>query len=276
VNWNSLIGEHETLPALTEDSVHVWRAFTSGIRLEAFEEILSWEEEDRADRFYFERDRRAFVAFRGILRRLISLYTGEDAARIRFEVGPHGKLFLARSEARDLRFNVSHSGEMAYLAFAWNHEIGVDVEYKRAGVDFVGLSELSFSEAEHAEILATSHADRANLFYEFWSCKEACIKADGRGLSVPLDHFSVNTKGDKSRWREIVCASPRVLPSGLRTMILEAPDDYAAAMATTMQVKHLLQRDLDYTQESVNQGQSRFSAADRHAHLVPGGGEGQT
>jgi 4'-phosphopantetheinyl transferase len=270
------MGGHETLPALTEDSVHVWRTSTSGIRLEEFEEILSWEEQDRVERFYFERDRRAFIACRGMLRRLVSLYTGEDAARMRLVAGPHGKLFLARSEAPDLRFNVSHSGEVVYLAFAWNHEIGVDVEQKRAGVDFVGLSELSFSEAEHAEILASGFSERTALFYEFWSCKEACIKADGRGLSVPLDQFSVNTKSDKSRWREIICASPRVLPSGLRTMILEAPEDYAAALATTMQVKELVQQDLEYTQKSVIQSESPYSEADRDAYLVPGGEEGQT
>ena len=107
MNWNSLISGHETLPALTEDSVHVWRASTPGIRLEEFEEILSGEEQDRAERFYFERDRRAFIACRGMLRRLISLYTGEDAARIRLVAGPHGKLFLARTEPPDLRFTRS-------------------------------------------------------------------------------------------------------------------------------------------------------------------------
>jgi 4'-phosphopantetheinyl transferase len=237
----------DTVPALTANWVHVWNVSTDKVRnLETFAEVLSPEEKARADRFHFERDRRAFIVCRGMLRRLISAYTGLDPLRIGFRVGPQGKPFLEEPHGSDLRFNVSHSGEIALLAFSLCQEIGVDVELKRADVDFLSLAELSFSRDERAAILSCSPADRADLFYEFWTCKEACIKADGRGLSVPLDQFSVATRGVDPRWREIISVGPAPLPPGMRGRMLPVGENYAAAAVTNLPAWQVLQMDMEF------------------------------
>lgn len=233
---------------LTENCVHVWNVATDKAHnLGTFAEVLSAEEKSRADRFHFERDRRTFIICRGTLRMLISSYTGLDASSVGFRVGPQGKPSLKKEYGSDLRFNVSHSGEIALLAFSLDQEVGVDVEFKRKEVDFLSLAELSFSKDERAAIIACSPADRADLFYEFWTCKEACIKADGRGLSVPLDQFSVATRGVDPRWREIIFSGSEPLAHGMRGRMLEVGEDYAAATVRNHPGWQVLQIDMEFS-----------------------------
>jgi len=250
MNFCSSTLGNQRVPKLTSNCVHVWRASTAVAGdLKCFAELLSPEERARAERFHFERDRRAFIVCRGTLRRLISSYTGLDARAIFFRVGSHRKPSLPAEHGCDLRFNVSHSGEMALLAFSLNEEIGVDVEWKRGDVDFLSLAEMSFSKVERAAVMACTPEDRANIFYEFWTCKEACIKADGRGLSIPLDQFSVAAHGNDSRWREIISAGSSFLASGMRSRILDVGKDYAAAAVTNIPEWQVLQLDMEFAQK---------------------------
>lgn len=237
----------DSVPILTGNCVHVWSVSTSKAhKLETFAAVLSHEEKARADRFHFERDRCAFIVCRGMLRRLISAYTGLDASRIEFRLGPQGKPSLKEEHESGLRFNVSHSGDIALLAFSLHQEIGVDVELKRADVDFLSLAELSFSRDERAAIHSCSPADRADLFYEFWTCKEACIKADGRGLSVPLDQFSVATRGVDPRWREIISVGSGPLAPGMRGRMLAVGENYAAAAVSNLPGWQVLQMEMEF------------------------------
>lgn len=237
----------DAVPTLTDHCVHVWNVSTGKRHnLEIMAESLSPEEKARADRFHFERDRRAFIICRGALRRLIAAYTGLHASQVGFRLGPQGKPALRQEHGSDLRFNVSHSGDVALLAFSLHQEIGVDVEFKRTEVDFLSLSELSFSKDERAAILSCSPVDRADLFYEFWTCKEACIKADGRGLSVPLDQFSVATRAVDPRWREITSVGAQPLAPGMRGRMLSLGEDYAAAAVTTLPAWQVLLMDMEF------------------------------
>ncbi|HET6143124.1 MAG TPA: 4'-phosphopantetheinyl transferase superfamily protein [Candidatus Acidoferrales bacterium] len=237
----------DDVPALIDTCIHVWSVPTgSALNLETFAEVLSSEEKARADRFHFERDRRAFIVCRGALRRLISAYTGLHAAHIGFRVGLHGKPSLKLEHRSELRFNVSHSGEMALVAFSLHQELGVDVELKRTNVDVLALAQLSFSRDERAAILSCSPEDRVDLFYEFWTCKEAYIKADGRGLSVPLDQFSVAIRGVDPRWREIISVGQGPLARGMRGRMLAVGENYAAAAVTNLPAWQVMQMDMEF------------------------------
>ena len=60
------------------------------------------------------------------LHRVLAVYLGEDPARIRLETGAQGKPRLADPQGQ-LRFNLSHSGEIALVAVSGEAEVGVDV-----------------------------------------------------------------------------------------------------------------------------------------------------
>jgi 4'-phosphopantetheinyl transferase len=180
-------------------SVRLWI-----VRLEAFEDtfarslaVLSPEETVRAERFHFDRDRRAFVLGRAGLRMLLASYLGTDAAAVEFVYGPQGKPALAptlKDASSSLRFNASHSGNLAAYAFTDGCEIGVDVERHRAIPDFENIARRFFSPAETAELLELSPGDKTSGFFNCWTRKEAFIKAMGGGLSIPLDSFRVTLR----------------------------------------------------------------------------------
>ena len=178
------------------------------VRLEASEEtfarslaVLSPEEAARAQRFHFDRHRRAFILGRAALRFLLASYLhGDDddddaaAAGIQFVYGPQGKPALAptiKNAPSALRFNVSNSGDLAAYAFTNGCEIGVDVERYRALPDLEKIARRFFSPEETAELLELSPAEYAPGFFNCWTRKEAYIKAMGGGLSIPLDSFRV-------------------------------------------------------------------------------------
>lgn len=223
--------KHE--PRLIPGQIHIWQACASASAsiLPAVAQRLATDERSRASRFRFARDRDSYVLSRGILRQLIAAYTGEQPERIRFHYGAQGKPAIANSDPPGLRFNVSHSGDAILLAFAADRELGVDVERMRNDADFVALAETSFSHEERNAIVALSGDQRASLFYEYWTCKEACIKADGRGLSAPLDQFSIVPSMQGTRWREAAVAVQGVFESAWRIRILETIPGYAAAVA---------------------------------------------
>src|SRR5207253_323259 len=115
---------------------------------------LAPDEQARAARFYRPEFGRRFAVARGVLRTLLARYAGAEPAAVRFAYGPQGKPALAEPGGTSLRFNVSHSGELAYYAFAWGREVGIDVERIRPLSDDLRLAERFFSPAETAALLA--------------------------------------------------------------------------------------------------------------------------
>src|SRR5215213_2796607 len=114
--------------SLTSGEVHVWR-----VQLEQPPEVreklsrtLDQDEHTRASRFHFEKHRKHFIVARGFLRLLLSRYLDINPEAVQFRYGPYGKPDLDGEHSRSsLRFNASHSHEMAVYAFVKDHEIGV-------------------------------------------------------------------------------------------------------------------------------------------------------
>jgi 4'-phosphopantetheinyl transferase len=233
VTWTECLEGTGDQPKLVPGQIHLWQSSVavSPATLQALEELLSSAERESAGRFRLPRDHDSYAVSRGLLRRLLAAYSGVHAARIQFQYGDQGKPAIAKPGNPSLRFNVSHSGDAVLLGFALDREIGVDIERMREDVDFAGLSRSSFSQTERESVLALDRDERARLFYEYWTCKEACIKADGRGLSVPLDQFSIVASAQGPQCREISVAGPGVFASAMRIRILDAIPGYAAAAA---------------------------------------------
>jgi 4'-phosphopantetheinyl transferase len=159
----------------------------------AFSAILSKDEQRRADRFAFERDRCRFTVARATLRRLLAQRLGVQPESVELTYGPHGKPALAPAcAANDLRFNVSHSEDVAVYAFAHGREVGIDVEAIRTIDNADGIAARFFSRRENATYRALDPQDRPLGFFNCWTRKEAFVKALGAGLSHPLDCFDVS------------------------------------------------------------------------------------
>jgi len=91
---------------------------------------------------------------------------------------PFGRPFLANSPD----FNISHSGNRVACVLSRQGEVGIDLE--RIKELAIGDFRNQFTEREWAAI--NGAPDPLPVFYHYWTAKEAIIKADGRGLSMPL------------------------------------------------------------------------------------------
>jgi 4'-phosphopantetheinyl transferase len=188
-------GRAPDAPAAGEGEVHVWSAPLDppeeAVRL--YGALLAPDERARAERFRFERDRRRFTVARGVLRSMLGRYLELDPRRVEFLYESHGKPALAGEAAgAGLRFNVSHSGEMALYAVSGGRELGVDVEEVRSMEDGLDIAERFFSASEVAAFRALPAELRDDAFFNCWTRKEAFIKAVGEGLSFPLHVFDVS------------------------------------------------------------------------------------
>jgi 4'-phosphopantetheinyl transferase len=195
--WKLEIGDPWPPPpadlALTGNEVQVW--CTSLDRppdyVSQLAQTLTGDERERASRFKFERHRRRFIVGRGVLRLLLGRYLGLEPGSVRFKYGRQGKPELADSTA-PLKFNLSHSEELALYAVTYNQEVGIDLEAIRPLDDLEGIAQRFFSAAENTALATLPPALKQIGFFNCWTRKEAYIKAIGDGLMYPLDQFDVS------------------------------------------------------------------------------------
>jgi 4'-phosphopantetheinyl transferase len=182
-------------PAVSDSEIQVWRMSLdrSASEIPEMQDLLSEDENARAARFVFDRHRAHFIAGRASLRRILGRYVGLAPERLEFGYGPRGKPFLKTGSDGDaVRFNLSHTGELALLAVVRAREVGVDVERIRAVKEHLRLAGRYFAPGEVDAIRALPSEVQYEAFFNCWTRKEAYIKALGTGLACPLDGFEVS------------------------------------------------------------------------------------
>jgi len=146
---------------------------------------LNEEERRRAEGLRLERDRRRFVATRGQLRRVLASKLGISPSVVELEYGRLGKPHLShRMPARDLRFSVSRSGDVAVIALSTRQEVGVDIEAVLPVPEADEIAALCLSAS--GSYTALGPEDRLEGFLRRWTRLEAISKALGCGLGQPL------------------------------------------------------------------------------------------
>ena len=181
--------------SLSEKDVDLWEVNLKAIAAaeSRWREILSADERQRADRFYFERDRQHFSAARAVLRIVLAGYLAARPEDIRFRYAEKGKPEVGEPDhASGLNFNVSHSGGIALFGFTKQRAIGVDVEQIRRDFDGEAIARRFFSAPEQEQFARVPTEQRPQAFFRCWTLKEAFIKALGEGLSHPLHQFDVS------------------------------------------------------------------------------------
>src|SRR5215510_5330489 len=180
-------------PVIWPNEVHVWRARLDIPWSWTFDEALSAEDRARADQFKFESDRRKFCVGRASLRLVLGRYLKTKPGRLQIDQADYGKPYLAdRKTSQGLRFNLSHSHQLALIAVARDREVGVDVEYVRPNFVTDEIANHFFSPAEAEALRALPFEQRTQSFFDCWTRKEAYIKARGEGLYCALDQFDVS------------------------------------------------------------------------------------
>jgi len=183
--------------ALPEDEVHLWQIDLATVAPgeQRWEQILSADERARAARFHFSQDRQYFTATRAFLRRILASYVDSDPTELVFRYSNKDKPSLDPGHSGNhVEFNVSHSGAIALLAFARGRALGVDVEQLQENFDHGAIARRFFSEQEQHQLAELAPSERYHAFFRCWTRKEAYIKAQGSGLSLPLHQFDVSLR----------------------------------------------------------------------------------
>jgi 4'-phosphopantetheinyl transferase len=179
------------LPLLPANTIHIWRLrLADRLANHDYLTCLQPEERERAGRLLFPADQQQSVASRGTLRLLLAHYAGAESPRdLHLACEEQGKPYLAGT---DLRFNLSHTRDLALFAFAREIDLGVDVENDHASDDLDAVAEQNFAPAERDALRGLPQSERTSAFYRCWTRKEALLKAEGCGLFRALDTFTVS------------------------------------------------------------------------------------
>ncbi|MFC5471591.1 4'-phosphopantetheinyl transferase family protein [Cohnella suwonensis] len=146
---------------------------------------------ERLRRFRRDEDAQRTLLADILIRYLIRMRLGISMTRASFQSNEFGKPFL---EGRsDFHFNLTHSGHWIAAA-VHDRPVGIDVERIRA-ID-LSIASRYFTREECDSIFNMPETLRLERFYEIWACKESYVKAEGRGLSIPLQSFSVRFQGE--------------------------------------------------------------------------------
>jgi 4'-phosphopantetheinyl transferase len=182
---------------LEKNEVHIWRLEPEpSVDLSRYFGLLDGNERDRAQRFRFPHLTRSFIVDHGRLRLILGAYAGLNPEELVFVTNEFGKPEIANTEhakqAGSLRFNLSHTAGLTLLAVCLDAPLGVDVEAVRPMSDWQEVARSHFSPREIAALHSAPVPDRQNAFFRCWTRKEAFLKANGHGLSMPLDSFTVS------------------------------------------------------------------------------------
>src|SRR4051794_10193284 len=152
---------------ISSGTVHVWQ-FDIALptdQSEGYRDILSPDENQRADRFYFDRDRIRFIAARAALRSILAEYLNVAAHKIIFSYAANGKPELAGGlNESGLKFNLSHSRDRALLGVVSDACIGVDIEFINDEFTSDEIAQRFFAPDEVSRLRAIPEIERPTAF----------------------------------------------------------------------------------------------------------------
>jgi 4'-phosphopantetheinyl transferase len=171
-------------------TVHLDRPDVLG-QLDRFRTLLDEGERERERRLVREQDRALFVVAHALLRQQLSRVGPLEPGEWRFVENGHGRPEIANlpAGAAPIRFNLSHTAGLAACAVTGDRDVGIDVEFldRRLAHD---IAARFFAPREVADLEAMPVHERERRFFDYWTLKEAYIKARGLGLALPLRHFA--------------------------------------------------------------------------------------
>ena len=184
---------------LVPGTVHVWRVLLddSPERASRYRAYLSTDERARAERCRIPHPQFQFTITRGILRMLLSRYLGVPSAQLRFETQAQGKPSLIPDSSFSLQFNVSHTRGMAMIALTLQQAVGIDVEWIDRKLQDDDIAGRYFSSKESTYLASLPPSERSHQFFSYWTCKEAFLKMQGKGIPGGLAQCELSIDPDQ-------------------------------------------------------------------------------
>ena len=185
---------------LQPGQVDIWLTFSDQIQdknlLHQYRQMLTDEERNKRKKFIFDHDRHQYLVTRALLRTVLSKYAPIRPEQWSFSTTRYGKPVIENRMplTQKIFFNISHTRGLIILGISTSGFIGVDAEDINATEPLTdGLSQL-FSAQEINDLSTADCRQYRRKFFEYWTLKEAYIKARGEGLGIPLNYISFNLR----------------------------------------------------------------------------------
>jgi len=184
-------------PELIRDQVLVWRISLpeqDENTVETMRQTLSKEELLRLEKLTQPLSRRNFIICRALMRKILTHYLRCENETLDILYNEYGKPYINSSspEAKNLHFNLSHSGDIALFAICLGAEVGIDIERRDKQRDALRLAHRFFHPGEYQALKNTHPMRREFVFIRAWTRKEAFAKAIGTGLQFPFSRFQIS------------------------------------------------------------------------------------
>jgi len=131
-----------------------------------------------------------YVEIHGRLRILLGQWLNESPDQLQISRAEHGKPYLKHYP--ELSFNLSHTGEHVLFALTKQAQLGVDIEVCKRRANLAGLVDKCFAKEEQVYWNQLPESAQIQAFYDFWTHKEAFVKATGRGIVIGLNACVIN------------------------------------------------------------------------------------
>lgn len=154
----------------------------------------------RIDYFKFKQVQESYIISQGGLRLLLSHYLGIPPKEIQI-----GKLSKGKPYSIDnpnLCFNMSNSGRKVVYAFSMDEDVGIDLEKIRELPDLDELIEKNYIPSER-DYINKLPEQRQYRFFQFWTIKEAYLKAIGVGMRIPPDNIAFSIQNGEYKLQSI-------------------------------------------------------------------------
>lgn len=180
---------------MNRGEVQIWHAsadrLVASLSTAEISAVLDRTEIEKLNSLSKSEVRNEFLATRYLIRTLLSHYNPEVPPKAwKFTSNEFGKPTTdCKIGSHSLEFNISHSGGIVVCAFLLGAPVGVDIESSRRKIPWFDVAKDSFSQQEVDELRKVKSSELPQRFFEYWTLKEAFIKAMGMGLSLPLGEF---------------------------------------------------------------------------------------
>jgi 4'-phosphopantetheinyl transferase len=178
--------------------INLWYLLTDEISdeylLAQYRSLMSEQEHNKEQSFRFEKDRHSYMLTRALVRIVLSQFATIAAKDWIFKTNLYGRPEISNDDPsiKEIVFNISHTKGLIILGVTHGNALGVDVEnvlHRKAPIE---IAKNFFSRKEIEDILSLPEGRQQKRFFQYWTLKEAYIKARGVGLSIPLDQFTVH------------------------------------------------------------------------------------
>ena len=224
---------------LPDHEIHVWYLPTcasDSSQMAQWLRLLDEDERRRRALFLNEKAKFEYLLAHAFVRTTLARYLDASPKSLRFQKNRYGRPELvAANHQPSLRFNLSHCDGLTACALAWRREIGIDVENASQAPIAEEVARSHFAAPEFEDYLSLPTAEsRHARFLEYWTLKEAYLKARGTGLALPLDKFSCRwSEPDKIR----LTIDPALRDDGAtwQLRLLRSAPEFVAAIAARVE-----------------------------------------